>query len=74
MLGNPRSQRGMASRTKKYYAVFAGNAEYPLAVFAATGKRLSGDDQRPGRHPGFVGTIPKQKICGNAFSSYGWVF
>ena len=29
---------------KKYYAAFAGNAEYPLAVFAATGKRLSGDD------------------------------
>src|SRR5215813_581029 len=30
---------------KKYYAVFAGNAEYPLAIFDMTGKLLSDEDQ-----------------------------
>src|SRR5215831_11978397 len=29
---------------KKYYAVFAGNMDYPLAVFDEKGKRLSDDD------------------------------
>ncbi len=28
---------------KKYYAAFAGNAGFPLAVFDVAGKRLSGD-------------------------------
>jgi hypothetical protein len=30
---------------KKYYAVFAGNYEYPLSVFDSKGKRLSATDQ-----------------------------
>ena len=29
---------------KKYYAVFAGNAQFPMAVFDAAGKRISEDD------------------------------
>lgn len=58
---------------KKYYAAFAGNAEYPLAVFAATGKRLSGDDLNAQIDTRGLWYNPKtKKICGNAFSSYGW--
>lgn len=30
--------------TKKYYAAFAGNKGFPMAVFSATGKRVSDDD------------------------------
>ena len=30
---------------KKYYAVFAGNVDFPMGVFDEKGKRLSPDDQ-----------------------------
>ncbi len=58
---------------KKYYAAFAGNQGYPLAVFNLAGKRLSGDDQTAlvdtrglWYNPGF------KKICGNGYSDIGW--
>jgi hypothetical protein len=60
---------------KKYYAVMAGNASYPLAVFDANGKRISDDD--------LVALIDTRglwydpitkKICGNAYSNYGWFY
>lgn len=58
---------------KKYYAVFAGNQEFPLAAFDATGKRLSED--------GLIAMIdtrglwynPTTKlIMGNGYSDNGW--
>ena len=58
---------------KKYYAAFAGNWGYPLAVFNAAGNRLSGDDlttmvdmRGMWYNPSF------RKICGNCYSDYGW--
>jgi hypothetical protein len=58
---------------KKYYAAFAGNEGYPLAVFDVNGKRLSGDEQTA-----FVDTRglwynpTLKKICGNGYSDIGW--
>lgn len=58
---------------KKYYAAFAGNTTFPLAVFDVTGKRLSGEDQATlvdlrgmWYNPSF------KKICGNGYSDIGW--
>lgn len=58
---------------KKYYAAFAGNQGYPLAVFNATGKLLTGDElttmvdmRGMWYNPSF------KKICGNCYSDYGW--
>lgn len=58
---------------KKYYAVFAGNSGYPLAVFDDKFKRLSTDmldamiDTR-----GLWYDPAKKQICGNAYSEFGW--
>ncbi|MBK7376937.1 MAG: hypothetical protein KTQ13_06175 [Ferruginibacter sp.] len=58
---------------KQYYASFAGNTEYPHAVFNATGKRLSGDDlttQVDTR--GLWYNTATKKISGNGYGSSGW--
>ncbi|MGC4101249.1 hypothetical protein [Ferruginibacter sp.] len=58
---------------KKYYAVMAGNAEYPLAVFNALGKRISGDDAEAMMDTrGIWYNADTKKICGNAYSEFGW--
>ena len=58
---------------KKYYAAFAGNATFPLAVFDVTGKRLSSDDQTCLVDTRGLWYNPKlKKICGNGYSDIGW--
>ena len=58
---------------KKYYACFAGNAGYPLAVFNATGKRLSGNAETTQIDTRGLWYNPvKKQICGNAYSEFGW--
>ncbi len=61
------------SLLKKYYAVFAGNYSYPLAVFDVNGNRLSGEDQTTLEDLRGLWYNPKlNKICGNGFSDIGW--
>jgi len=58
---------------KKYYAAFAGNEGYPLAVFDVNGKRLSDDDltcMNDTRGLWYNPTL--KKICGNGYSDIGW--
>ncbi len=58
---------------KKYYAVFAGNGEYPVAVFDAKGKRLSADTQNAMIDTRGLWYDPAKKlIFGNAYKDYGW--
>ena len=58
---------------KKYYAAFAGNYTYPLAVFDAAGKRLSGEDLTCMVDLRGLWYNPKlKKICGNGYSDIGW--
>lgn len=58
---------------KKYYAAFAGNQGYPLAVFDVAGKRLSGEDQTCLIDLRGLWYNPKlKKICGNGYSEIGW--
>ncbi len=58
---------------KKYYAAFAGNQGFPLAVFTSAGERLSGDEQTTMVDMRGMWYNPKlKKICGNCYSDYGW--
>jgi hypothetical protein len=58
---------------KKYYAAFAGNGGYPLAVFDVTGKRLSGDALTAMEDTRGLWYNPAlKKICGNGYSDIGW--
>ena len=58
---------------KKYYAVFAGNMAYPLAVFDAKGSRLSTDEQTAMIDTRGLWYNPStNKISGNAYNEYGW--
>lgn len=58
---------------KKYYASFAGNMAYPMAVFNVTGKRLSADDITTQADTRGLWYNPvKKKICGNGYSETGW--
>ena len=58
---------------KKYYAAFAGNVNYPMAVFNAAGNRLSGDDQTCFEDMRGLWYSPKlKKICGNGYNDIGW--
>ena len=58
---------------KKYYASFAGNVAYPMAVFDATGKRLSGDDLNTMADTRGLWYNTKLKtICGNGYNETGW--
>jgi len=58
---------------RKYYAAFAGNPTYPLAVFDATGKRLSDDDQTTLEDlRGLWYNSKLKKICGNGYNDIGW--
>lgn len=58
---------------KKYYASFAGNAGFPSAVFDASGKRLSGNDQITMADTRGLWYDPvKQRIAGNGYDTTGW--
>ena len=58
---------------KKYYAAFAGNARFPLAVFDATGKRISDDDLTAMKDTRGLWYNPEiKKISGNGFNETGW--
>ncbi len=58
---------------KKYYAAFAGNARFPLAVFNEAGRRLSDEnlacmyDLR-----GLWYNTKLKKISGNGYNNIGW--
>lgn len=58
---------------KKYYAAFAGNTAYPLAVFDEKGKRLNEEDlsTMTDLRGLWYNTATKQ-ICGNGYDAYGW--
>lgn len=58
---------------KKYYAAFAGNGTYPLAVFNAAGKLLSNDNLTTREDMRGLWYNPStKKICGNGYSDIGW--
>jgi hypothetical protein len=58
---------------KKYYAVFAGNAGFPLAVFDATGKRISDADLTAMKDTRGLWYNPAtKKINGNGYAKTGW--
>ena len=58
---------------KKYYAAFAGNMSFPLAVFDINGNRLSEEDQTCLEDTRGLWYNPKlKKICGNGYSDIGW--
>lgn len=58
---------------KKYYAVFAGNMGYPLAVFDAKFNRLSNDDLDAMVDTRGLWYDPvTQTIAGNGYSEGGW--
>lgn len=60
-------------KQKKYYASFAGNADFPIAVFSDKGERLSGDDLMAGFDVRGLWYDPTQDaICGNAYAENGW--
>ncbi len=58
---------------KKYYASFAGNQAYPMAVFNAAGKRLSAETAttQADTRGLWYNTVTK-KICGNGYDQTGW--
>ncbi len=57
---------------KKYYAAFAGNTSYPLAVFDAVGKRVSEDGLTTGFDVrGLWYDASKKSVCGNAYADGG---
>ena len=58
---------------KKYYAVMAGNTGYPLAVFDATGKRVSDDELTAMNDTRGLWYNPATKeINGNGYGETGW--
>ena len=58
---------------KKYYASFAGNKDFPMAVFNVTGKRVSSENQTTLIDTRGLWYDPvKKQICGNGFDDNGW--
>lgn len=58
---------------KKYYAVFAGNIDFPMAVFDEKGKRLSPDEQIAMMDTRGLWYDPVTKlITGNGYDDNGW--
>ena len=59
--------------TKKYYAGFAGNAGFPMAVFDSKGKRMSADELNTKVDLRGLWYDPSfKKICGNGYNENGW--
>ena len=62
-------------KQKKYYAAMAGNAGFPVAVFDATGKMLSSDDDDVLIDVrGLWYNADKNRIEGNGFDDVGWFY
>lgn len=60
--------------SKKYYAAFCGNMAYPLAVFDATGKRISDDDLTAMQDlRGIWYNAAANRIMANCYSENGWI-
>ncbi|MBU3714291.1 MAG: hypothetical protein FGM46_05015 [Ferruginibacter sp.] len=62
-------------KTKRYYASYAGNGGFPMAVFTKKGKRVSNDDlttQMDTR--GLWYNKNNNQIEGNAYSDNGWFY
>jgi hypothetical protein len=58
---------------KKYYAGFAGNEDYPMAVFNAAGKRISDENLTCMKDLRGLWYNPKLKnIWGNGYYDIGW--
>ena len=58
---------------KKYYAAFAGNESFPLAVFDAAGIRLSDDNEKCRMDVRGLWYNPvKKQIWGNGYYQNGW--
>jgi hypothetical protein len=58
---------------KKYYASFAGNMGYPMAVFDVKGKRLSTDDLTTMMDTRGLWYNPATKLVyGNGYADMGW--
>lgn len=58
---------------KKYYAAFAGNTAYPLAVFDEKGKRLNDDDLATMIDVrGLWYNVTTKQVCGNGYDALGW--
>ena len=58
---------------KKYYAVFAGNAGYPLGVFSGEGKLLSADELSAEQDVRGLWYNPvTKKVSGNTYNDNGW--
>ena len=58
---------------KKYYAAMAGNVQYPLAIFDATGRRVSTDDLNCNADVRGLWYNPKTKsVQGNSYNEGGW--
>lgn len=58
---------------KKYYASMAGNIEYPMGVYDATGKKLSSDTLNTEQDIRGMWYNPLSKrIQGNSYNDYGW--
>lgn len=59
---------------KKYYASFAGNASYPLAVFDVKGNRISPDElETMFDVRGLWYNTGSKKIEANGFKDFGWI-
>ncbi len=60
---------------KKYYAAFAGNTLYPLAVFDATGKLLSDPELSAMQDTrGLWYNSVTKKVSGNTYNDNGWFY
>lgn len=58
---------------KKYYASFAGNMGYPMAVFDIKGTRLSTEDLTTMMDTRGIWYNPVSKqLCGNGYAETGW--
>lgn len=58
---------------KIYFASFAGNERFPLAVFAAEGQRLSSEHEKVRFDcRGLWYDVKTKKICGNGYDDAGW--
>lgn len=58
---------------KKYYASFAGNVAFPMAIFDATGRRVSDDEMTTQADTRGLWYNPATKeIWGNGYNEFGW--
>jgi hypothetical protein len=58
---------------KKYYASFAGNVDYPMGVFDATGKRVSETTLKTQADTRGLWYDPNTKLLtGNGYGDFGW--